>query len=133
MFGRTTPSSSTHALPEGGQLSPGPRSSASLRDRANVSKTAPRVGAASRHPFATGRQPRMDGQVGASAEHPPSARRSLKRRGAHRQRPAHCSAAAVPRSERRRPEQTVLYQVLEQHWPAFREHAEEAGGLCRAS
>ena len=31
--------------------------------------------------------------------------------------------------ERRRPEQTVLYQVLAEHWPAFREQAQEAGGL----
>ena len=30
---------------------------------------------------------------------------------------------------RRRPEQSVLYQVVAQHWPAFRERAEEAGGL----
>jgi hypothetical protein len=33
--------------------------------------------------------------------------------------------------ERHRPEETVLYQVVEQHWPAFRERAEHAGGLPR--
>ena len=31
--------------------------------------------------------------------------------------------------ERHRPEQTVAYQVFQEHWPAFREQAEEAGGL----
>jgi hypothetical protein len=31
--------------------------------------------------------------------------------------------------ERHRPEQTVVYQVFQQHWPAFREQAEEVGGL----
>ena len=30
---------------------------------------------------------------------------------------------------RRRPEDAVLYQVVAEHWPAFRERAEEAGGL----
>jgi len=30
---------------------------------------------------------------------------------------------------RRRPEETVLYQCIEAHWPEFRERAEEAGGL----
>lgn len=30
---------------------------------------------------------------------------------------------------RRRPEETALYRCVEEHWPAFREHAEEAGGL----
>ena len=33
--------------------------------------------------------------------------------------------------ERRRPEQTVLYRVLGEHWAAFREQAQEAGGLPR--
>lgn len=33
------------------------------------------------------------------------------------------------RSERRRPEETVLYQVVESYWPRFLEKAEEAGGL----
>ncbi|MCC6877752.1 MAG: transposase [Sandaracinaceae bacterium] len=33
--------------------------------------------------------------------------------------------------ERRRPEQTVLYRVLAEHWPAFRAQAQEAGGLPR--
>ena len=32
---------------------------------------------------------------------------------------------------RRRPEETVLYQTVEAHWPEFRERAEEAGGLPR--
>jgi len=31
---------------------------------------------------------------------------------------------------RRRPEETILYQVVAEHWPAFRERAEEAGA-CR--
>jgi hypothetical protein len=30
---------------------------------------------------------------------------------------------------RRRPEQTAFYQTVAEHWPAFRERAEEAGGL----
>ena len=30
---------------------------------------------------------------------------------------------------RHRPEETVLYQCVEAHWPAFLERAEEAGGL----
>jgi hypothetical protein len=32
---------------------------------------------------------------------------------------------------RRQPEETVLYQTIAEHWPAFRERAEEAGGLPR--
>ena len=32
---------------------------------------------------------------------------------------------------RRRPEETVLYQTVEAHWPEFHERAEEAGGLPR--
>ncbi len=32
---------------------------------------------------------------------------------------------------RRRPEETVLYQTVEAHWPEFRERAEEVGGLPR--
>ena len=31
--------------------------------------------------------------------------------------------------ERHRPEETVLHQVVREHWPAFRERAEEQGGL----
>jgi hypothetical protein len=38
-------------------------------------------------------------------------------------------AHAAPRSERRRPEETVLYQVVQAHWDEFRERAEEGGGL----
>ena len=30
---------------------------------------------------------------------------------------------------RRRPEATALYQTVAEHWPAFRERMEEAGGL----
>jgi len=44
----------------------------------------------------------------------------------------HPSAHAVARSdgyERRRPEETVLYQTIAAHWPAFRERMEESGGL----
>jgi hypothetical protein len=33
--------------------------------------------------------------------------------------------------ERHRPEETVLYRTVERHWPAFRERAEEHGGLPR--
>ena len=33
--------------------------------------------------------------------------------------------------ERHRPELTVLYRVVEQHWPAFQERAAESGGLPR--
>lgn len=33
--------------------------------------------------------------------------------------------------ERHRPERTVLYQVVDKHWPAFRERAEQGGGLPR--
>ena len=32
---------------------------------------------------------------------------------------------------RHRTEETVLYRTIEAHWPAFRERAEEAGGLPR--
>ena len=31
--------------------------------------------------------------------------------------------------ERRQPEQTLLYRLVEQFWPQFRERAEQAGGL----
>jgi len=46
-----------------------------------------------------------------------------------------CSSAACSSArrrdnyDRRRPEETLLYQVVEQHWPAFRDRAEQAGGL----
>lgn len=33
--------------------------------------------------------------------------------------------------ERRRPEETVLYQLVREHWPRFLERAEEAGGVPR--
>ena len=42
------------------------------------------------------------------------------------------SCSATSRSdgyERRRPEQTLLYQLIEEHWPHFLERAEEHGGL----
>jgi hypothetical protein len=43
---------------------------------------------------------------------------------------AACSTSPRPDSyERRRPEETLLYQLVEQHWPSFREQAEQAGGL----
>jgi hypothetical protein len=32
---------------------------------------------------------------------------------------------------RRRPEETVLYQTIAEHWPAFSERLEEHGGLPR--
>lgn len=38
-------------------------------------------------------------------------------------------AHAALRSERRRPEETVLYQVVQAHWDEFYERAEEGGGL----
>jgi hypothetical protein len=33
------------------------------------------------------------------------------------------------RYARRRPEETALYELVEEHWPEFRDRAEEAGGL----
>ncbi len=42
------------------------------------------------------------------------------------------AGACDPRTdgyERRRPEETLLYRVVHEHWPAFREFAEERGGL----
>ncbi len=43
---------------------------------------------------------------------------------------AHASAPAeVEGYRRRRPEETALYRCVERHWPAFREQAEEQGGL----
>ena len=51
--------------------------------------------------------------------------------------PAHTAQLAAKASaaqgsyERHRPETTVLYQVVEQHWPDFLERAEDAGGLPR--
>jgi hypothetical protein len=43
-------------------------------------------------------------------------------------------ARAAGRSDgyrRRQPQETVLYQTVAENWPAFRERAEEAGGLPR--
>jgi hypothetical protein len=39
------------------------------------------------------------------------------------------AARGVDGYERRRPEETVLYQTIAEHWPAFRERMEESGGL----
>ncbi|MBM3270718.1 MAG: hypothetical protein FJZ01_24055, partial [Candidatus Sericytochromatia bacterium] len=36
-----------------------------------------------------------------------------------------------PSSARRRPEDTLLYQVVEEYWHQFLERANEAGGLPR--
>ena len=44
------------------------------------------------------------------------------------------SCAAFARTdgyERRRPEETLLYRLLEEHWPTFLEKAHESGGLPR--
>jgi hypothetical protein len=44
--------------------------------------------------------------------------------------PSPCSA--TPRRdgyERRRPDETLLYQLIEEHWPTFLERAEQSGGL----
>ena len=41
------------------------------------------------------------------------------------------TAQQVGGYERRRPEETLLYQVIEQHWPQFLEGAEAQGGLPR--
>ncbi|MBM4223907.1 MAG: transposase [Gammaproteobacteria bacterium] len=49
----------------------------------------------------------------------------------HRAHSAH-SARRSPAAEgyrRRRPEDTALFRCVERHWPAFREQAEEQGGL----
>lgn len=43
----------------------------------------------------------------------------------------HARASRADGYARRRPEDTVLHQVLHAHWPAFLERAEEAGGLPR--
>ncbi len=45
--------------------------------------------------------------------------------------PATTCSAAPGRDDyqRRRPEETLLYRLVEEHWPAFLERAEEAGGL----
>ena len=40
-------------------------------------------------------------------------------------------AASTFGYERHRPEQTVLYQTVAEHWPKFRELSEQAGGLPR--
>ncbi len=47
------------------------------------------------------------------------------------QRAPHYDPAHKAHYERHRPEETVLYRTLEGHWPAFRERAEEVGGLPR--
>lgn len=36
-----------------------------------------------------------------------------------------------PHSERRQPEESVLYQVVREHWPEFQEHAEDPCCLGR--
>jgi hypothetical protein len=33
------------------------------------------------------------------------------------------------RYERRRPDETLLYQLIEEHWPTVLERAEQSGGL----
>lgn len=48
--------------------------------------------------------------------------------------PAHQHGRAPARSDsyaRRRPEDTLLYQTIAEHWPAFSEHLEQHGGLPR--
>jgi hypothetical protein len=50
--------------------------------------------------------------------------------------PAHVAREAhgvfrVDGYRRREPQETVLYQTVAEHWPGFRERAEEAGGLPR--
>jgi hypothetical protein len=48
----------------------------------------------------------------------------------HAARALHHHATARPDGYRRhRPEETVLYQTVAEHWPAFRERAQDAGGL----
>ena len=52
--------------------------------------------------------------------------------GADSSTAARCRHVPSPGGYRRhRPEQTVLYQCVEQHWDAFVERAEQAGGLPR--
>jgi hypothetical protein len=48
--------------------------------------------------------------------------------------PAHPHGRTPTRSDsyaRRRPEDTLLYQTIVEHWPAFSEHLEQHGGLPR--
>jgi len=45
----------------------------------------------------------------------------MQARGVHRVSP--------PGRTRRRPEETVLYQLLEKHWASFKQETEEHGGL----
>ncbi len=45
--------------------------------------------------------------------------------------PAHALAVPERSRSRHRPESTVLYQTVAEHWPAFLERAEEQGGLPR--
>jgi hypothetical protein len=42
---------------------------------------------------------------------------------------AHDPWTQTQEHQRHRPEEMVVYQVFQEHWPAFREQAEEAGGL----
>jgi hypothetical protein len=45
---------------------------------------------------------------------------------------ARSSCSATPRRdsyERRRPDATLLYQLIEEHWPIFLDRAEQSGGL----
>jgi hypothetical protein len=44
--------------------------------------------------------------------------------------PSPCSATSRRDAyERRRPDETLLYQLIEEHWPTFLERAEQSGGL----
>ncbi len=45
--------------------------------------------------------------------------------------PAHAHPRREPERLRHRPETTVLYRTVAEHWPAFLERAEEQGGLPR--
>ena len=45
--------------------------------------------------------------------------------------PLAAAARRVDSYARRRPEETLLYRVVREHWPSFREKAEEQGGLPR--
>ena len=43
--------------------------------------------------------------------------------------PSSCSTPRRDSYQRRRPDETRLYQLIEEHWPTFLERAEQAGGL----
>jgi hypothetical protein len=45
--------------------------------------------------------------------------------------PARARSCRTDGYERRRPEETLLYQLVEEHWPRFLERAEAQGGLPR--